>query len=316
MTISSYPSRPENPKPTVFVKPDGSTFTLGSIRGLLGLGLTGIVLQHGENALKIPRVEAITEQSDGDRYYVQCDNEMNIEQMGNEKQIYARLGSHAGIVPCLQISADGIELAYLKNGSLDQYLRNHGPATDNMKAEWLRSLVDTLCYIHGRGVRVHDIALRNILVDDSLSLRFVDFGQSSLVGIDFDPPELQPDKQSSISGLLSTSTAPQDEREDSDACIDIFHLSFVMYSIIVWKKHNYHFYSPAPTGFSSDKRSNRSLKLRWPSLVDLPSTNGLLCGNVILKCWTRGYRSVEEMRDQLYVALGTLQRFPMELKES
>jgi serine/threonine protein kinase len=168
------------PKPMEFVKPYGSTFTVASVPGFLGLGLTGIVLRHGNNALKIPRVQVTTDLSAKARYYAEYNNEMNIEQMENEKQVYERLGNHIRVVSCFRISADGIEMTYIKNGSLNQYFKNYQQGADNLKAAWLRSLVDTLCYIHERGVLINNIALRNILLSEDLLLNFVNFSHSSL----------------------------------------------------------------------------------------------------------------------------------------
>jgi hypothetical protein len=91
MPTASHPTKPTEPtkptKPTRFAKPDGSTFTVASVPGFLGLGLTGIVLRHGNNALKIPRVQVTTDLSAEARYYAEYNNEMNIEQMDNEKRI-------------------------------------------------------------------------------------------------------------------------------------------------------------------------------------------------------------------------------------
>jgi len=295
-------------KPTIFVKPDGSTFTITSVHGLLGFGLTGIVLRQGNNALKIPRVQVTTDLSDDARYYAEYNNEMNIEQMENEKRIYERLGSYVGVVPCFKISTDGIEMAYIKNGPLDRYLKNHQQEEDALKADWLRSLVDTLCYIHRRRVFVNDIALRNILVDDDLSLHFVDFGHSSLMPLDFDTSELPSHEQVASSGSLSTTTTSKDECGNSAIHMDIFHLAFAMYSIVVWDKHEYNLYHQTATRMPSDECSNKSLMPKWPSFKDLPNTEGALCGDIILKCWMREYRSIEEVRDEIYMALSQLQR--------
>lgn len=294
MPIASHQTKPTKPpKPTEFAKPDGSTFTVASVPGFLGLGLTGIVLRHGNNALKIPRVQVTTDLSAEARYYAEYNNEMNIEQMENEKRIYERLGNHIGVVSCFRISADGIEMAYIRNGSLDQYLKNYRQGADNLKAAWLRSLVDTLCYIHERGVLVNDIALRNILVDEDLLLNFVDFGHSSLLPLDSDASSLPTSK---------------DESNDSAVHMDIFHLAFVMYSIVVWKKHEYDLYHPTTTILSSnecsgDECSNEGLMPRWPSFKHLPNTEGALCGDIIRKCWMRAYRSMWEVRDEIYAAL-------------
>lgn len=80
-------------------------------------------------------MQGTTDSPDEARYYAEYSNEMNIEQMENEKRIYERLGSHIVVVSCFQISADGIEMAYINNGSLDRYFKNHQQAAHTVKAD-------------------------------------------------------------------------------------------------------------------------------------------------------------------------------------
>ena len=290
-------------KPTKFMKPDGSTFTVSSVPGFLGLGLTGIVLQHGNNALKIPRLQVTTDLPEDEQYYVESTNQMNEEQLENEKRIFQRLGSHIGIIPCIQISAEGIEIAYIKNGTLEDHIKNQPPAADVLKATWLRSVVDTLFYIHERGVIVNDIALRNILVGDDLSLHFIDFGHSSLQTLD---PNDRLSANERVESSPSMSPNSGDGYDESAIQVDIFQLASVMYSITAWKKYEYNLYPPAPADVVKVEISDNRLMCSWPSVDDLPDIKTNLCSNVILKGWMRKYSSVQQVRDEVYLALSTI----------
>ena len=259
-------------------------------------------MRHENFAFKIPRLRVTIDLSDEARYFAECDNETNIDAIEQEKRVYERLGKHYGIVSCIQISPEGIRMEYIENGPLDQYIKNHRPVADDMKADWLRSLADTLCYIHGRGVMVYDIALRNILVDDDLSLRYIDFGQSSIIPLESETSESLVHKRSTSSDSSQLTTVSEGRSDDSAVLIDIFHLAFAMYSITVWEKHEHKLFH-APPGLSSDERSQQSLPPNWPTVDDLPNSQNVLCGSILRKCWTREYRSMTQVRDELYLAL-------------
>ncbi|KAL4785148.1 hypothetical protein BJX76DRAFT_347206 [Aspergillus varians] len=79
----------------------------------------------------------------------------------NEIQVFKRLDSHKGIIPCFRASQCGIERA-LEQGDLE-----------------------ALSHIHSCNVFVDDIVLRNILILDEQP-KIADFGQSILLPPDID----------------------------------------------------------------------------------------------------------------------------------
>ncbi|TAQ86913.1 hypothetical protein B7494_g4750 [Chlorociboria aeruginascens] len=305
MPTASHQAKPTKPPPlpiinTRYAKPDGSIVRFGP--DYIGDGMSAFVFRHGNNVLKIAKVQVTTDLPAEAQFVPEYTNEINKSNLENEKRVYKRLGNHNGIASCFQISADGIELAYFKNGDLEQYLKNHQQVADGLKVAWLRSLVDTLCYIHGQGVFVNDIALRNIFVGDDLSLCFADFGQSSW---DTDIQELAAHEELVSSSRLAVTTPSEYRSTDAamDMDEDIFNLAFVMYSIVVWDRHAYNVHFPPTIISRSDESKNDGRIPKWPSLEDLPNTEGALCGDIIRKCWMRAYRSISEVRDDLYAAL-------------
>jgi len=61
--------------------------------------------------------------------------------------------------------------------------------------------------------------------------------------------------------------------EDLTAKIEILHLGWIMYSIVIWRVHKYYFCNLDPP--------------QWPSQEDLPPTEHLFCGTIIQKCWDK-----------------------------
>lgn len=135
-------------------------------------------------------------------------------------------------------------------------------------------MIETILHFHKARVLVDDMALRNILIADDLSIRMIDFGQCALSPLDADINVV------SDHGLT--------------ALADIFHLGCIIYSIFTWRKFG------------------RGLfRHDWtrPSLSDLPDVDKLFCCDIIRKCWSAEYISMEhlhrETRDSLERACRT-----------
>lgn len=109
-----------------------------------------------------------------------------------------------------------------------------------------------------------DIALRNILVLDR-ELRLADFGQSILVPLDID-----------INSACENNLTAE---------MEMLHLGWILYSIASWRVHKYYFFD------SSD--------LSLPGPDSFPDVDGVLCVNVIRKCWRGEYTSMEDVQNDL-----------------
>lgn len=176
--------------------------------------------------------------------------------MKHEKAIVERLGNYNGIIHCFKASGDGIELAFAKQGDLKRYIEKNTEPHQSLKTEWILSLIDTLSYVHSRKVFVDEIALRNTLVSDE-ELKLADFGQSVLLSMDADVDTVC--------------------EEDLTAKIEILHFGWIIYSVAVWRVHEYYFFTLDPP--------------QWPS-QGLPPLEGLFCGSIIRKCWSGQYVNI------------------------
>ena len=103
-------------------------------------------------------------------------NGANREMLESEKTAYLR----DGIAECINISKDGILFALYERG------RTRSRLIGPQKAGCIQPIVNTSLYFHNAKVLVDDMALRNMLIADDLSLKMTDFGQCPLSLMDTD----------------------------------------------------------------------------------------------------------------------------------
>ncbi|KAK2801257.1 hypothetical protein FQN50_007817 [Emmonsiellopsis sp. PD_5] len=193
-------------------------------------------------------------------------NETSIDALTNEASVYRRLGQHEGILQCFQITEHSIELSFANQGDLLKYMKTNPPPTEKVRAEWIRSLADAFAYVHSRRVIVDDIHTQNILVHNGC-LKLSDFNLSFLLPLDTD-----------MENYSVHDTNPQ---------IEILHLGCVFHSIAAWSEFRYDYFD----------------QKRFPNLDELPSTEGILGGMIIRKCWMGGYASMELLRKDVAASL-------------
>ena len=242
-----------------FLKPDGTCFHYYS-ETFLGTGTNSIVLRCGPHALKIPKVRDTATMSEEYREDEECINTVNCEILELEKAVYLRVGRCAGVAECIKISKDGILLALYERGDLERYIKDEVEVGRSQKAGWILSIIKTILHFHDAKVLVDDMALRNILIADDLSLKLIDFGHCALFPVDTD-----------INAVSDNGLSAQ---------TNIFHLGCIIYSIVAWKRYEC------------------DLFLRgWirPLLNELPEVKQLFCGDIIQKCWSAEYTSMEQL---------------------
>lgn len=71
-------------------------------------------------------------------------------------------------------------MEYIENGSLEDYLGDHGPMPVGQAVEVFRDVANGLLHAHGKGVLHCDLKPANILLDQDHKPRLADFGQSRL----------------------------------------------------------------------------------------------------------------------------------------
>ncbi|EXJ87641.1 serine/threonine protein kinase [Capronia coronata CBS 617.96] len=264
-----------------FIHLDGTRVT----EKIIGVGGTGIVVQHGQQAIKIPRLSRefgtdgrpLLDESlppkEGD-YDVRSGLLLSLQQ---EKAIYRRLGDHHGIVRCHNLSSadPSIMMEFMVNGDLRHYLSQHSNPGEGQILSWLTTIAQTLAYIHDRRIILADIRLDNFLLDKQLAIRFTDFGQSTLMPLDWDLRGCDDDGYSVMT--------------------DLGQLGAVIFEIATGQSCKFDFVQD----LAGDSTS-------WTHRSSLPLTSAVWLGEVIEKCWTQVFRSAEALATELEVLMQQL----------
>ena len=228
---------------------------------ILGTGSSGVVILRNHSAVKLP-ISYLSGRYDDDDGVIQ-----------REKDIYLRLGKCGGVVPCLDLSGPGIDMVWMENGSLRDYLNQH-QVSKLQQLSWFREMAQTLSLIHDHRVIVADIDIRNFLVAKDMSIKFSDFTESSLL-------ELACDMQATEDNGYSIYT-------------DIGQFGAVMYEVITGQKCDFDLFKDQPQG---------PARAVWPRREHLPSTEDIWLGSIIEKCWTKGaFGSSHELSVSLALA--------------
>jgi len=106
-----------------------------------------------------------------------------------EKEIYERLGQHNGLLQYhgselfWKDNRTAIRLEHAPNGQLYRFLQDRSNDVDRtLQMRWISQLADVLEYVHSRGVVHGDISCHNILLDEHLNAKLIDFAGSSIDG--------------------------------------------------------------------------------------------------------------------------------------
>jgi serine/threonine protein kinase len=248
---------------------------------IIGVGGTGIVIQQGQYALKIPRLSrefgidgvSVVDQSltpkEGD-HDIRSDL---IRSLDRERAIYKRLGNHPGIMRCYNLSSadSSIQMDLMVNGDLRHYLSTPeirpGKKT---RLSWLINMAQALAYIHQRRIIVADIRLDNLLLDDQLAINFADFGESTLMPLDWD-----------LKG---------DDEDGYSILTDIGQFGTVMFEIVTGQNCKFDL---------MQDWNDVGDSMTWPRRDTLPSTSDIWLGHIIEKCWTQELKSANDLAAEL-----------------
>lgn len=219
---------------------------------ILGSGDFAVVIQKDALAIKMAIVHSSDDkrQVESNRALIRCEQEVyRILQPDPEHPL-------EGVVPCMRLSGDTIELQYMSQGTLGEWLEHRAPPTMLMQRRWLRQLAVGLQNIHARKIVHCDIILRNILLDGTLNVMITDFGASTIAPRDSDMTLFV------------------------DPCCrsmwtDLFQLGVIFYSIVTS-------FNPKIRIYQGDDFAV------LPPRESLPVVSHLWAGQIIEDCWTPG----------------------------
>ncbi|KAL9108018.1 MAG: hypothetical protein Q9227_007123 [Pyrenula ochraceoflavens] len=243
---------------------------------VIGVGCTGAVIRKGDYVVKIPHISVVYERNGKPMPADTFDPPKNIhyaliECLEREKAIYRRLGEHPGLVRChnLLSTHPSLEMDFLANGDLNRYLGRNKPER-KQKLSWLCEIADTLTHIHEKRVIVSDIHLQNIMLDDNLAAKFIDFSEASLM-----PPDCD---------LKCCDEA------GSSFMFDVGGFGAMMFEMITGKNCKFEIYQ----NYGDPENPTNG-----PKRCDLPSTKEVWLGHIIEKCWTEGAMTAKELAAEL-----------------
>lgn len=185
-------------------------------------------------------------------------------------------------------------LAEASHGSLQQYLdENNDVIPESVRRKWCLQVVESIVYIHSRGVMHSDLRPDNILVHATaptcLDLWLCDFGGSMCEELGLDGKHL-PDP-----GFFD----PNSEWVSTPAT-DIFSVGSILYTILTG-----HWPHRGPGSFKSAEESE-SYDQRVEQLFrggEFPDVEGLFGERIIQGCWANKYTSAEDVLQALGVEM-------------
>ncbi|PYI34280.1 kinase-like protein [Aspergillus indologenus CBS 114.80] len=212
-----------------------------------------------------------------------------------EEEIISILGTHPRIIQFLGVSQDppGLLLAEACGGNLQTYLDQHvGMTSLALRLRWCSQSAEAIAFIHQKGVIHSDLRLDCYLLQHN-DLLLCDFGGSSTTSGSIDGGHL-PD-----SGFFNPNKPWVSTRE-----IDIFSLGSVLYTIMT---DHWPYRSPGPFTSMQEKELYSNTVDELFGSNKFPSTDNLIGGHVMQRCWEGQYDRVEEiLHDQASCAVDSV----------
>lgn len=204
----------------------------------------------------------------------------NKEACETEATIYRILGSHPRIANCLFIDPrnEYIELEYYPNDNLEKYIaRNNKNITAVDQKRWAYQMIESVAYIHSKGVRHSDLRLEQWLVDAGLNARLSDFNAA---GFD-DQPDIGLEARQPLGLEIPSHYLPRDPENDNKVASDVFALGSSLYELVAGQR---------------PYEGMEEQQIQWLFGVgSFPNTDGLLLGDMITCCWNKVFNSAEDI---------------------
>ena len=227
---------------------------------LIGLGLCARTYQLGNIVRKIP---------------IYRNEQMSMEGVRREAQIYRHLGKHPSIIECLSDADSHVDLIFAANGDLEDYVKFQPDTPTEFRLNFARKATEAVAYVHSKGIIHGDIAARRFLLDEQLNVKLSGFTYASFVG----------EKGLNIKSYRHF--LPRDNMAPNTVKSDLFALGCTLYEIMKGKKPY------------TEVHEHDVLELYKQKLF--PDVDGLCCGDVILDSWNCKFSSAAEILARVLV---------------
>lgn len=237
--------------------------------GIIGIGITGRVelLPSHDKVKKSPHPSA----DDYDKRWMR-------KHLDREVAVYQRLPkTHDRLIQMISYSTDGddyyIVFEYLPNRDLRTFLSSYS-SSFQQRLQWVLDAAEAVKLVHEYGIIHGDIKPSNLLVDECLRLRLIDFSGSSI------------DNQPALVVESVRFFLPRSRKDDpSNIMTDLFALGSTIYEIVTTKQ---------PYEELDDEAvETQYVRGEFPAVDDIP------CGDVIRNCWTGGFDTAKAVYESL-----------------
>lgn len=201
-----------------------------------------------------------------------CSSERHrqVSQLMREVLIYKRLQAHRRLIKMISYSCSADEIdgyvifEYMRVGSLEAYLASDAVITQSQQLDWCIQATEGIAFLHSSGVIHGDIKPENMVLDDNMCVRIIDFSGSS---IDDLPPLC----------LESTRYFLPRPEPTCNVQTDIFALGSSIYHIMQR--------APPFKELDTDEIEERYKRQDFPELTNV------FCGSIIAGCWRQQMES-------------------------
>ncbi|WVF70948.1 hypothetical protein IAT40_005743 [Kwoniella sp. CBS 6097] len=145
--------------------------------------------------------------------------------------------AHPGVIRLHSTFNDSTSLYFVldmaSNGELATFIRKHGSLDLNSARYYAAQLVDTIEFMHEKGVVHRDLKPENILLDDDMRIKITDFGSAKLVNKEEEV--LEDGKKRSFVGSADFVSPEVLRNEPASAASDIWAFGCILYQFLVGK---------------------------------------------------------------------------------
>lgn len=191
------------------------------------------------------------------------------EHIKREIAIYQRLPKkHSRFIQMVSYSQEESDLhiifEYFPKRDLRTFLDMEPSPSRRLQLQWALDAAEAVGLVHACGIIHGDIKPSNFLVDEHLRLRLIDFSGSSI------------DDQPALVVENARFFLPRNRREDESSVLtDLFALGSTIYEIMTTQQ-------------PYEDLDEEGVEVRYIH-GDFPAVEGVVCGDIINKCWTQQY---------------------------
>ncbi|KAK8048263.1 hypothetical protein PG994_009993 [Apiospora phragmitis] len=233
--------------------------------------------------------------TDSERSYRQKFRDQILNSLEVEIRILEILGDHSRIIRLKGKHEDGLLIEYMPNGSVKAYLRNNPGTPSLQRLKWAFQAAEGLAYVHQKNVLHCDVSIGNILLDPDLNVKLSDFGGRIL---NHEGEVIH--NGGALEGVLSS--MPRTDPNFCNEKTDIFALGMAIYFVATGEMPFPHL---ATNAFDHENEIQSLFQTG-----EFPFLDGLLIGDIVLKCWNGVYKSAVNLTFDLHKLYSTIAENP------